>query len=198
MSIVKLNKKNLSYPYHDHFQPNIFFYLVSDKTCGCSCHTIEIVSEGATSKATEYEDGALVNIDQTNSLDPEHWEKMLLDSLNSTYSTKVIYDRRNISEHNSALIIGRLLGVDLQYQNYDLNRHNLTFWESYKKLMRSTNLRYKDLLGSYEFYECKEYEIFGRVSRFPVYRKTVDNGTEAFLYKNKFLKEWQVADNKRQ
>ena len=64
--------------------------------------------------------------------------------------------------------------------------------------MRSTNLRYKDLLGSYEFYECKEYEIFGRVSRFPVYRKTVDNGTEAFLYKNKFLKEWQVADNKRQ
>ena len=174
-------------------------YLVSDKTCGCSCHTIEIVSEGATSKATEYEDGALVDIDQANSLDPEHWEELLLDSLNSTFSTfSKLKFKVNKAEKSSDNTIGRVLDVDLQYQNYTFNRHNLTFWESYKKLMRSTNLRYKDLLGSYEFYECKEYDIFGRISRFPVYRKTVDNGTEAFLYKNKFGTEWQVKDNSRQ
>ena len=167
-----------------------------DETCGCSCHTIEIVSEGATSNATEYKDGALVNIDQANSFDPERWEEMLLDSLNSTYSTKLKF-KFNETEKSSDHTLGRVLDVDLQYQNYTFNRHNLTFWESYKKLMRSTNLRYNDLLGSYEFYECKEYDIFGRKSRFPVYRKTLDNETDAFLYKNKFGVEWQVKDNSR-
>ena len=171
----------------------LLFYLVSDKDCGCTCPVIEIISEGKTSKATEYKDGESIDIDHSNSLDPKHWEEILLDSLNSTYL------RNNLaSTKPSDRILGRVVDVDLQYQNYTVARHNLTFWESYKKLLRSTNLRYKDLLGSYELYECKEYNIFGRISRFPVYRKILSDGTEAFLFKNKFGTEWQVEYNFRQ
>ena len=182
-NIVPIRSKLISYD-------KLLFYLVSDKSCGCTCPVIEIISEGKTSKATEYKDGELIDIDHSNSLDPKHWEEMLLDSLNSTYL------RNNLASNKpSDRILGRVVDVDLQYQNYTVARHNLTFWESYKKLLRSTNLRYKDLLGSYELYECKEYNIFGRISRYPVYRKILSDGTEAFLFKNKFGTEWQVEYN---
>ena len=73
----------------------------------------------------------------------------------------------------------------------DVNLTSL-FWKTYKKMSRSTNLNYAELLGTYEMLKCPEINVFGIKTRYPVYRKILSDGTEAFLSKNKYGNKWQV------
>ena len=47
----------------------------------------------------------------------------------------------------------------------------------------------KDLLGTYQLHNCSK-NLFGEVT--PVYRRVLDDGTEAFIYKARIGVNWQV------
>ena len=70
-------------------------------------------------------------------------------------------------------------------------------------MSRTTNLIYKDLLGTYDLIECPETTFLGTVTRYPVYQKVLSDGTKAFLHKNRYGNKWQVMfplsqiDNKK-
>ena len=47
----------------------------------------------------------------------------------------------------------------------------------------------KDLLGTYQLHNCSK-NLFGEVT--PVYRRVLDDGTEAYIYKARIGVNWQV------
>ena len=67
-------------------------------------------------------------------------------------------------------------------------------WDPYKKLIRTTNLNFKDLLGSYDLLDCPAVKTFGKITRYPIYQKILQDGKKAYLYKNKFGSVWQVKN----
>ena len=108
-----------------------------------------------------------------NSLDYEYWE-----NYNFNLRKNRVIENINDPEYNI-----RLVGVDLH------SSKTSKFWDKYSKLKRNTNLNYIDLLGSYELDSCTE--DFSK-NKFPVYKKVLDDGTEAYLYKKKFGIDWMV------
>ena len=146
-------------------------YFTLPGCSNCHCGTIEIVSDGITTTAHEYNDTETLGINIPNSLGYEYWE-------NHKYlSDKDSYDNHNIDHPQ------RLLAVDL---------HSSNFWQKYSQFKRETNLKYNDLLGSYNLVSCSEDY---RKSNSPVYKKILDDGTEAYFYKHRLGIRWQVTAN---
>ena len=68
------------------------------------------------------------------------------------------------------------------------------FWDWYSKFHKHTNLKYKDLLGTYHLDSCTK-DFRGNGS--PTYKKVLDDGTESYLYKAKIGPHWQVMMSKQ-
>ena len=147
-------------------------YLVpQDKTCGCRCKTIQIVSEKlSANEVYEYEGGSDLDIESKNSISPEQWKQEWIE----------IIDKNRT----------KFKGEKFNSQVVDMDFTRL--WEPYKKLIRTTNLNFKDLLGSYDLLDCPPVKTFGKTTRYPIYQKILQDGKKAYLYKNKFGSVWQV------
>ena len=144
---------------------------MSNPNCGCSCQTIQIVSEKIPSEDVyEYKEGSKVDVEATKSIGPEQWQKEWIAVLD-----------KNRTEFKGERFQSRVVDMDFT-----------KLWEPYKKLIRTTNLNYKDLLGSYELLSCPEVEAFGRKTKFPIYQKILKDGQKAYLYKNQYGSVWQV------
>ena len=144
---------------------------LQDRTCGCRCKTIQIVSETiSNNNILEYEDRPDIDFESRNSISPEQWEKEWLEIINKNRTTF------NGEKFESNLV--------------DMNFTNL--WKPYKNLSRNTNLNFKDLLGSYEILDCPSVTTFGKITRFPIYYKILPDGKKAYLHKNRFGNVWQV------
>ena len=142
------------------------------------------MSDGITSKANEYKewekgDNISVDVDivNQNSLGYAYWEKKWLPIFQNSVLRK------------PGELPTKVHKINLNYQH---STSKLTFWETYKNLSRNTNLKYNDLLGSYHLFSCPETSFLGKTTHYPIYRKVLSDGTEAFLYKNKYGTEWQV------
>ena len=148
------------------------YFIEIANDCNCGCNNIEIISDGPVSTAKEYYDDDTLNIQHYGLQDYRYWENHTL------FSKKIEYPREKI------------VAVDLHSPNSCCG--NISYQEKYKKLRRSTHLEYKQLLGSYEFFTCLETNRYGITSTSPVYKKILDNKTDAFLYRSKTGINWQV------
>ena len=103
-----------------------------------------------------------------------------------TYHT-YINEKHELDRHQSishVLNNFKLVSVDI---------HSSKLWERYEKFRRNTNLKYKDLLGTYNLFSCSE-DYNKNIS--PVYKKVLSDGTEAYLFRNKLGSSWEVTQKR--
>ena len=136
----------------------------------CNCDAIELFSDGGLiTKAIEYNDTEEYNVAVPNDKDHEYWEALNFDVMKGNYNYESFREK--------------LLAVDLHSPEFG------SFWKSFSKLNRNTNIRMQDLLGTYQLHNCSK-NLFGEVT--PVYRRVLDDGTEAYIYKARIGVNWQV------
>merc|ERR1712223_591610 len=137
----------------------------------CNCDAIELFSDGGLiTKAIEYNDTEEYNVAVPNDKDHEFWEALNFDVMKGNYNYESFREK--------------LLAVDLHSPEFG------SFWKSFSKLNRNKNIRMKDLLGTYQLHNCSK-NLFGEVT--PVYRRVLDDGTEAFIYKARIGINWQIG-----
>ena len=137
----------------------------------CNCEAIELFSDGPISEYREYNDTDEYNLSVPNDKGYEYWENL-------------IYERENAKDFGEIHEIrGRLLAVDLHSPEFG------SFWSKFSETKRNTNLKLKDLFGTYKLHNCSK-TLFGEIS--PVYKNVLEDGTEAYLYKSRIGFNWQV------
>ena len=130
---------------------------------------MEILAEGIFNSAIEYNDTANYGITIPNNKGYVFWEKTLLEAQKEDFNFDIYREK--------------LIAVDLH------SSATKNFWDRYSKFKKSTNLNYKDLLGTYQLDSCSK-DWSGNSS--PVYKKVLNDGTAAYLYKAKLGPHWQV------
>ena len=142
-------------------------------TCSkCECQAIEITSVGVLNNAKEYNDTDTYGVTIKNLKSYPFWE-------NITY----IIEKHRLDRLQAMSNVRnnfRLVSVDL---------HSSKMWEKYEKFRRNTNLKYKDLQGTYNLFSCSE-DYKKIVS--PVYKRVLNDGTEAYLFRSKLGNSWEV------
>ena len=136
----------------------------------CNCDAIELFADGIINQAREYNDTEEYNISVPNDKGHEYWENIIFDQEKGQYKFETFRER--------------LLAVDLHSPEFG------SFWPSFSKLKRNTNIYFKELLGTYQFHNCSK-SLFGEVT--PVYKKVLQDGTEAYMYKARIGGNWQVT-----
>ena len=101
----------------------------------------------------------------------EFWENILFEAQKGSFNFDIYREELRAVDLHSSLV--------------------KNFWDRYSKFKKSTNLNYKDLLGTYELDSCSK-DWRGNSS--PVYKKVLNDGTEAYLYKAKIGPHWQVMN----
>ena len=141
---------------------------------------MEIFAGGSFDNVTEYNDTAEYGVTIPNTKGYGFWENLLFESQKGNFNFKIYQEKLvSIDLHSSSII------------DVAGNKRVLNFWDRYSKLKKGTNLNYKDLLGAYRLDSCST-NAFQKKS--PVYKKVLDDGTEAYLYKaNSQPNHWQVT-----
>ena len=141
----------------------------------CGCQEIVISSDGIVNEAIEYGDADHYGIDFPDSHGYEFWEETMK---NEEIEKNKIWNKLNPNVEPE-----KILSVDLHSPKY------VKLWETFNPSKKTSNLNYKDLLGTYKLDSCfKDYR--NNVS--PIYKKILPDGTEAVLYKKKIGTSWQV------
>ena len=143
---------------------------------------MEIFSEGVANDATEYNDTEVYGVEGPNSKDYDFWENLIYNN------EKGKYDYYKYGQ--------RLISVDIHTnktvgdEKRQVHRGIKTpLWDVLQKFKRSTHLNYKDLFGTFYLEACSK----GYGTEFsPVYKRILDDGTEAYLYRDKLGINWQV------
>ena len=148
------------------------FQFYTEECSTCNCQAVEILADGPINKAIEYNDTAKYGVTIPNTKGYEFWENILFEAQKGDF--------------NFDLYKEQLKAVDL-HSSFTKN-----FWERYSKFKKSTNLNYKDLLGTYTLVDSCSKDWRGNAS--PVYKKVLSDGTEAYLYKAKIGPHWQVIN----
>ena len=153
----------------------ILFVVQDCSTCGCQ--EIVISSDGIINDAMEYDDTDHYGISFPNSHGYEFWE-------NVTYLEEIEKDKI-WNKLNPGVKPEKILSVDIHSPKYS------KLWETFNPSKKTINLKYKDLLGTYQLTSCfKDY--MNNAS--PIYKKQLPDGTEAVLYKKEIGTSWQVTE----
>ena len=152
------------------------YEVVAAKCSKCECKAIEISSDGILNKAKEYNDTDIYGVTIENSKSYQFWE-------NITYiKEKHRLDKQEAT--SNVLNSFKLVSVDI---------HSSKMWEKYEKFRRNTNLKYKDLLGTYNLFSCSQ-DYTKNIS--PVYKRVLSDGTEAYLFHSKLGNSWEVTQKR--
>ena len=153
------------------------------ESCGGCDESIYFVSADISSSGIEeYRNTKGADVQYLSTLSYEYWENNLISGLKNKLTSNEFKKEFGESKIWNSKNNARITSVDF----------STNLWKPYKKLSRNTTLNYKDLLGRYILISCNETEIFGQKTRLPVYRKILNDGTEAFLSKDKNGIRWQV------
>ena len=136
-----------------------------------------ITSSGITNEAAEFHDADKYNLRSEDANDYKFWE-------NVTYHEEVEKYNKMLIENPGEKLKKRIDAVDIHSEKYS------SLWKKYNgTFSEHKNLDYKDLLGTYHLTSCSE-DYLKKLS--PVYKKVLQDGTEAFLYKKPLGGTWHV------
>ena len=157
--------------------------FIIDESCGECSEAIYIFSTNIFSEGIEeYRNADEDDIENLEKLGPDYWEKDMIALMEAKLKERKFVIDQGIGK------IWRPNRSDPRVISVNFS----TLWKPYKKITRKTNINFKELMGKYELYSCEEKTIFGENINLPVYRKVVDDKTDAFLTKDKFGHTWQV------
>ena len=152
--------------------------FLSDLSCSaCGCEEIVITSSGNTNEAHEFHDANDYNLRSEDANNYQFWE-------NVTYNEEVEKYNKMLIKNPGEKLKKRIDAVDIHSEKYS------SLWKKYNgTFSKHLNLNYKDLLGTYHLTSCSE-DYLKKLS--PVYKKVLQDGTEAFLYKKPLGGTWHV------
>ena len=158
-------------------------FILVDSCGGCD-EAIHFVSVDISSTGIEeYRNAKDVDVQYLSTLGSEYWEKDMTSGLEN---------KVNSNEFKEEFEDSKIWNSNVRVASVDFSTN---LWKPYKKFSRNTTLNYKDLLGRYDLLSCHETEVFGQKTKLPVYRKVLNDGTKAFLSKDKNSIRWQVKFN---
>ena len=138
-----------------------------------------ITSDGIINEAAEFYDANDYNLGTNDANNYQFWE-------NVTYHEEVEKYNKMLSANPEEKLKKRISAVDIHSEKFT------SLWKKYNgTFSEHKNLDYKDLLGTYHLTSCSE-DYLKKLS--PVYKKVLQDGTEAFLYKKPLGGTWHVMN----